>query len=86
MSQEIFTFSVSTKDTETLRQLHKIKKNCKHTGKSFSKVCIEALRKPPTKSEFEALKEKLRNAQDMSEEHLKALQTIYKHATEWAYE
>lgn len=44
MSQRIYTFSVPEDDTETLKLIEQIKKDCKQSGVSFTHVCIKALK------------------------------------------
>lgn len=42
---KIFTFSVPEYEKAKLDAITEIKQHCKHTGQSFSHICIEALLK-----------------------------------------
>lgn len=44
MSQSIYTFSVSDRDKKNQELVEEIKAECRKTGRSFSFVCVEALR------------------------------------------
>lgn len=44
MAQKIYTFSVSEEDKENLKLVEAIKEECKQTGRSFTYVCIQALK------------------------------------------
>jgi hypothetical protein len=44
MSQKVYTFTVSERDEENLKLVEQIKQDCRLTGRTFTFICLEALR------------------------------------------
>jgi len=63
MSQQIFTFSVSTKEQELLNFLNQLKKECYHTGRTFSWVCIKALQEYKQSAKSKAIQKRNKELQ-----------------------
>lgn len=44
MSQKVYTFTVSDHDKANLELVESIKLECRQTGRTFTHVCLQALR------------------------------------------